>query len=264
MLEQPAGPCWRLSESRREWLRWLTEKGRPAQIVYLSPAFMVLLTAESWLSEVYRELASGLVDLHLGAPPRHYHMRYALSDLRRARHRFSVVRSRELRAVARPGPVAAVARAHRESVRDAHRVWRRNMKATPSYSEGFEASASVLRGVAGDRAYQRLSLRLIRGGQERNFEGEMARGLLTAEPSVQSAAQLHAISALAGSLAVAAPESGRGATETLRMDVDSRRDLTESGHAAVLEAVAWAEGGRMSLMELAQYLRELARAHGPG
>lgn len=244
-----------------EWLEWLTSEGRPAQIVYLSPAFMVLLAGESWLAPVYQRISRDLEHLHL--PHRldvvtcdtHYPIYDALAPL------FSAP-GRQLQMVERPRAVATAALAHRQHVQDAYRTWRSNMKSPPAYSEGFRASQAAASEAAADEPNQGLSWRVLRGGNERIFTGDLALRLLEVVPSKQSASQLHAVASLAESLAALSPDAN-GAFATLVMDVDGRRDLTDAGRDSVLKAIAEAQSGKMSLAVLAQYLRELARATRP-
>jgi len=251
-----------IERQQEKWLKWLVEQGRPAQIVYLSPAFMVLLSGESWLGAVYRKLKEGLADLHLAhrldivTCDTHYPIYDALAPL-------FVGGQRELRRVERGAEVVKAALEHRKQTQDTYRAWVRNTKKPPTLGDAFRQTESKLRDLKDDVPYQGLSWRVVRGGQEREFTDDLAHALLTAEPSRQSAAQLHAVAGLAESLASVTPNGGDGAIATLQMDVDGRRELTDSGRAAVLDAITGAESGRMTLTVLAQYLRELARATRP-
>jgi len=242
-----------------EWLRWSSGDEPFAQVVYLSPAFVVLLTSESRLSRLYRRLESDLQHLHLAhrldivTCDTHYPIYDALAPV------FSGP-NRQLVPVARCKKVSDAALGHRKRIRTAYGVWRKSMKSPLSYSDGFGAGEAALAQAAKDNPGQGLCWRIVRGGHERRFTNDLARRLLLAEPSEQSAAQLHAVAGLAESLAAVAPEGGDGVVATLKMDMDGRRELTESGRAAVLEALAEVEAGHMALVELAQYLRELARA----
>ncbi len=257
-----------IGRKQEEWQEWLADKIYSGQIgeaaahfVYRSPALTVILLSETLLRPAYRKITKDLETLHLAhrldiiTCDTHYPLYDALSTL-------FTGPGRTLETTKRPDEAAAAARKFRGEAGKAYQAWRQsNRQAVPPPNSPVHVSHKELYAAAQAQEMAELDLtyRVLRGGQVREFKGEQARQLLEAEPSRQSAAQLHALALLAEQLGALAPEGNEGTRETLLMDLDGRARYIEDD---MRELVADIIRNRTPL-EAAQHLRELARATRP-
>jgi len=252
---------WRTEIER--WQGALEETKTIARFVYLSPAFTVLLIHEKLSSRAYARISADLNELHLAHRldvvmcDGHYPVYDALSPL------FDGP-GRGLRTVGRDRSTVSAARVYLQKMGPVYKRWLVDRRAAPERNAGYaelQVAAAALAEPSHRNPDRGLALRVIRGGIERVFTDELARQVLTAQPSKDSTAQLHALASLADSLAAVAPDDDSSAAmATLRMDLDARElKLTDSGRSAVSHAINEVEAGKMSPAILAHYLRELAR-----
>jgi len=247
------------------WQQWLADQlygGKTgeaaAHFVYRSPALTVLLVAESFLRAAYRRVAQDLGTLHLAhrldivTCDTHYPIYDALSTL-------FTSPGRTLEKAGRPCEAKAVAREFRRAAGRAYQAWRADSKVVPTPSSPVVSAHKRLQAAVQQPAGTGLSYRVIRGGQERVFQGEQARQLLEAEPSRQSSSQLHALALLAEQLAAVAAGDDDGAKETLLMDLDGRARYIAEDIRPLVESIV----REQRPAEAAQHLRELARAIRP-
>jgi hypothetical protein len=254
-----------IGRKQDEWQQWLVDElylGKTAEaaahFVYRSPALTVLLVGESFLRTAYRKIAGDLESLHIAhrldvvTCDTHYPIYDALSSL------FSGAR-KTLENAARPREAAVAAADFRRLVAAAYQAWWPNRNALPPSNPPLALAHQRVLAAAQEPAETGLSYRVIRGGQERLFEGEQARQLLETEPSRQSAAQLHAVALLAEQLASVSPAGDEGTRETLLMDLDGRARYIEEDMMPFVKSIL----SEQKPAEAAQHLRELARAIRP-